>query len=132
MKKTMMVVVALMAMAANAENATHTELKKVFGVVPAPARLFPEEGVEAMWQTLSATQLSDQTALNGKTKELIGLAVASTIPCRYCAYFHQEAAKLNGANEKELREAIAAGGIARFWTTVSFGVGDMPGGMPKA
>ncbi len=57
-------------------------------------------------------------ALSGKTKELIGLAVAAQIPCQYCIAFHTEAAKLNGATDQEIREAVAMAAIVRHWSTV--------------
>ena len=52
-------------------------------------------------------QLIPNTALPSKEKELIGLAVAAQIPCTYCVVFHTEAAKLNGATDDEIREAVA-------------------------
>ena len=42
-------------------------------------------------------QLSDQTALDPRTKELIGLAVAAAIHCNYCSRFHEAASLMNGA-----------------------------------
>jgi AhpD family alkylhydroperoxidase len=53
-----------------------------------------------------------------KEKELIGLAVASQIPCRYCIVFHTEVAKLAGATEAELQEAIAMAALTRAASTV--------------
>jgi AhpD family alkylhydroperoxidase len=45
------------------------------------------------------------------------LAVASQIPCRYCIVFHTEAARLNGATDAEIREAVAMASITRHWST---------------
>jgi AhpD family alkylhydroperoxidase len=63
-------------------------------------------------------QLNPATPLDGKSKELIGLAVASQIPCQYCIVFHTEAAKLNGASDAEIKEAIAMAALTRHWSTV--------------
>ena len=63
-------------------------------------------------------QLNPATPLDGKSKELIGLAVASQIPCTYCIAFHTEAAKLNGATDQEIREAVAMAAITRHWSTI--------------
>lgn len=57
-------------------------------------------------------------ALDAKTKYLIGLAVAAQIPCRYCIYFHTEAAKHAGATNAQIKEAIAAAALTRKWSTV--------------
>jgi AhpD family alkylhydroperoxidase len=53
---------------------------------------------------------------NTKVKELIGLAVAAQISCTYCIYFHTTAAKLNGATDAEIREAVAMATISRHWS----------------
>ena len=45
------------------------------------------------------------TALSGKHKELVGLAVAAQVPCKFCIVAHTEFAKLNGASEAEIKEA---------------------------
>ena len=49
---------------------------------------------------------------------LIGLAVAAQIPCQFCVHFHTEAARLNGATEEEVHEAIAMAALTRHWSTV--------------
>ena len=50
-------------------------------------------------------------AIPQKYKELIGLAVAAHIKCRYCIYFHEQAARAQGASDEELREACFMGGM---------------------
>src|SRR5476651_86004 len=71
---------------------------------------------------MKAFQLNPKTQLSGKTKELIGLAVAAQIPCTYCIYFHTAAAKANGATDEEIREAVAMAAITRHWSTVLNGM----------
>lgn len=58
------------------------------------------------------------TALSGKNKELVGLAVASQVPCKYCIIAHTEFAKLNGATDAEINEAIAMAAFTRQMSTV--------------
>jgi AhpD family alkylhydroperoxidase len=67
-------------------------------------------------------QLNPKTQLNGKTKELIGLAVAAQIPCQYCIYFHTAAAKANGATDEEIKEAVAMAAVVRHWSTLLNGM----------
>ncbi|MBV9218182.1 MAG: carboxymuconolactone decarboxylase family protein [Methylobacteriaceae bacterium] len=67
-------------------------------------------------------QLNPNTRLSGKTKELIGLAVAAQIPCQYCIYFHTVAAKANGATDEEIKEAVAMAAVTRHWSTVLNGM----------
>jgi AhpD family alkylhydroperoxidase len=82
----------------------------------------PEAGIGGAWNEFKSVQLNPKTALSGKTKELIGLAVAAQVPCAYCVYFHTAAAKLNGANDEEIREAVAMAAITRHWSTVLNGM----------
>jgi AhpD family alkylhydroperoxidase len=45
-------------------------------------------------------------ALPEKTKQLIAVAVAHTTQCPYCIRSHTRLAKLHGASEQEIMEAI--------------------------
>lgn len=78
---------------------------------------WPEQGVDAAWQEFQAVMNPDG-ALDGKTKELIGLAVAAQIPCDYCVYFHRKAAEQQGATEEEVKEALASAALVRKWSTM--------------
>jgi AhpD family alkylhydroperoxidase len=57
-------------------------------------------------------------ALDGKTKQLIGLAVAAQIPCGYCVFAHTQAAKAAGATDAQIKEAIATAALVRFNSTM--------------
>jgi AhpD family alkylhydroperoxidase len=103
-------------------RAAYQDIEQTLGLVPSFFRLFPEPGIAGAWASFKAVQLSPDTALNGKMKELIGLAVAAQIPCQYCVYFHTAAAKANGATEQEIREAVAMAAIVRHWSTVLQGM----------
>ena len=94
------------------------ELEQTFGFVPSFALTTTPIGLRAWWTGMRDFQLSDKTALNGKVKELIGLGVASQIPCHYCVLFHTEAARLNGATEQELQESIFMAALTRQGSTI--------------
>jgi len=96
----------------------YKDMELVLGRVPGFMKKFPEAGIAAAWREFKSVQLNPKTPLDGKTKELIGLAVAAQIPCQYCIVFHTEAAKLNGASEQEIKEAIAMSAMTRHWSTV--------------
>jgi AhpD family alkylhydroperoxidase len=104
-------------------KAALNEIQQTFGLVPTFYKMFPEEGVADAWETMKNLQLSPTTAIPPKYKELIGLGVAAQIPCEYCVYFHTGAAKLNGATDREIREAIAEASLERFWSTILNGTG---------
>ena len=99
-------------------QSTYADIEHAFGAVPSFIRVFPAEGVAGAWMEMKSLELNPHTALSGKQKELIGLAVAAQIPCHYCVYFHTAAAKANGATDDEVREAIAMAAVTRHWSTV--------------
>jgi AhpD family alkylhydroperoxidase len=104
-------------------KATYQDIQNTLGLVPSFFKAFPEDGVAAAWDELKSIQLNPKTALSTKQKELIGLAVAAQIPCRYCVYFHtQVSTQLGGATETEVKEAIAMAAITRHWSTVLNGM----------
>jgi AhpD family alkylhydroperoxidase len=118
--------VTLVAQIAKAEDAsaqaTYRDIEQTLGSVPSFFKAFPESGIAGAWAEFKAVQLDPKTKLDGKTKELIGLAVSAQIPCQYCIYFHTAAAKANGASAEEIREAVAMAAIVRHWSTVLNGM----------
>ena len=132
MKTLALALVAALAIPALADNkpaapnpaaATATkEIEKAFGFVPNFVRVFPQYALGAWWETTKTFELNPATALDNKTKELIGIAVAAQIPCEYCIYFHSEAARLNGASEAEIGEAVTMAAATRSGSTVLNGM----------
>jgi AhpD family alkylhydroperoxidase len=125
-KLTKMVTVVLAALAfapavraaeSPAAAAAKADIQKTLGFVPQFFARFPEEALPGAWEEMKTLQLNPHTALPGRTKELIGLGVAAQIPCHYCIYAHTEFAKLNGASEAEIGEAVAMAGLTRHWST---------------
>jgi AhpD family alkylhydroperoxidase len=76
----------------------------------------PQQSVSAAWQEFQAV-FNPNGALDTKTKELIGLAVAAQIPCAYCVYAHTQGAKHAGATDAQIKEAIGAAALVRKWST---------------
>jgi AhpD family alkylhydroperoxidase len=76
----------------------------------------PRAAIDPAWQEWMAV-FNPKGALDGKTKELIGLAVAAQIPCEYCIYAHTVAAKHAGATDDQIKEAIAASALVRKMST---------------
>jgi AhpD family alkylhydroperoxidase len=105
-----------------AAAAAKADIQKTLGFVPQFFARFPEEALPGAWEEMKTLQLNPRTALPGRTKELIGLGVAAQIPCHYCIYAHTEFAKLNGASEAEIGEAVAMAGLTRHWSTFLNGI----------
>jgi AhpD family alkylhydroperoxidase len=105
-----------------AAQATYRDIEQTLGSVPSFFKVFPESAIAGAWAEFKAVQLNPKTKLDGKTKELIGLAVAAQIPCQYCVYFHTAAAKANGASDQEVGETVAMAAVVRHWSTVLNGM----------
>jgi AhpD family alkylhydroperoxidase len=103
-------------------QATYQDIERTLGSVPGFFRQVPEVAIGGAWAEFKGFQLNPKTALSGKTKELIGLAVAAQIPCQYCVYFHTAAAKANGATDEEIKETVAMAAVVRHWSTVLNGM----------
>jgi AhpD family alkylhydroperoxidase len=111
-------VAASLATAAAADNRTVAEIQKTFGFVPDFIKSVPDTLLPGFWAGITGLEMNPATKLDGKTKELIGLAVAAQVPCEYCVYFHTEAARLNGATDEEIKEAIGMAGLTRLGSTI--------------
>ena len=113
---------ATTAFAETPSAAAKTDIQKTLGFVPQFFQRLPEGMLSGTWEEMKTLQLNPTTALDGRSKELIGLAVAAQVPCRYCIVAHTEFAKLNGAGEAELGEAVAMAAITRHWSTFLNGI----------
>lgn len=117
-------VFSMMALEAMSSESAQTQkdIKQTLGIVPSFFKDYPTSGLSGVWQGMKTTELNAQSAIPGKYKELIGLAVASQIPCNFCTYFHsQMATKLNKASKEELQEAIAMSASTRRWSSYLYG-----------
>lgn len=106
------------AKADDAADAAYKDIEATLGQVPDMFKVMPDVGIAGAWAEIKSVQLNPNTALDGKTKELVGLAVAAQVPCQYCVYFHTKAAKLNGATDEEIKETVAMAAIVRHWSTM--------------
>jgi AhpD family alkylhydroperoxidase len=101
-----------------AQNPTLAEVQKTFGFVPDFVKGIPEALLPGFWAGVTGLEMNPMTKLDGKTKELIGLAVAAQVPCEYCVFFHTEAARLDGATDEEIKEAIGMASLTRMGSTI--------------
>ena len=97
-------------------DAIEREMREALGLVPSFFAELPDYLIESEWASFRELQLTEHV-LPGKYKELIGLGVAAATRCRYCAYYHTEVAKLFGATEEEIAEAMAFAKASMGWST---------------
>jgi AhpD family alkylhydroperoxidase len=117
--------IAVLASAAAADpkpSPTLKEIEQTMGFVPSFVRAIPAALLPSWWQTAKDFEMNPNTALDGKTKELIGLAVAAQVPCEYCIVFHTEGARAAGATEQQIQEAVGMAAITRESSTLLNGL----------
>jgi AhpD family alkylhydroperoxidase len=76
----------------------------------------PDSSLELEWRLFKKVQLEEGSIPN-KYRELIGVAISAVTKCRYCALFHTEIAKLNGATEAEIEDAVHYAKSSAGWST---------------
>jgi AhpD family alkylhydroperoxidase len=95
---------------------TRAEMREMLGLVPGFFESLPEALLDSEWESFKLIELNE-TAIPNKYKELIGIAVSGATRCRYCAYFHTEAARLYGATDEEINEASLMAMHTMAWST---------------
>lgn len=101
--------------------AVYAEMEAAMGSVPGFFKLLPDHSLRAEWETMQAVQMAPG-AIPGKYRELIGLAVAAARGCEYCAYYHTQFARVNGATDAEIEDAVHFAKSNVGWSTYLHGM----------
>ena len=99
----------------------YKEIEEMFGLVPIMFKSIPDSSLELEWQLFKRVQF-DEGPIPNKYRELIGVAISAVTKCRYCSLFHTEIAKLNGATEAEIEDAIHYAKSSAGWSTYINGI----------
>jgi AhpD family alkylhydroperoxidase len=97
-------------------DAVEADIRETLGLVPSFFDAVPDSLIESEWTSMKTLELAETTIPN-KYKELIGVAVSGATRCRYCAYFHTEAARLFGATDEEIAEAALVAKHTMGWSS---------------
>jgi AhpD family alkylhydroperoxidase len=97
------------------------EIEQTFGLVPTMFKQVPDETLELEWKLFKRIQL-DEGVVPNKYRELIGLAVSAVTKCRYCLFYHAELAKLHGATDQEINDALHYAKSSVGWSTYISGL----------
>jgi AhpD family alkylhydroperoxidase len=103
-------------------NSVFKDVQQSFGFVPEFMKRFSPEALPGAWLNMRNVEMNPSTAIPSKVKSLIGLAVAAQIPCRYCVIADTEFAKLDGATDREIAEALTTAAMARQYITLVEGL----------
>jgi AhpD family alkylhydroperoxidase len=93
----------------------YQEIEEMLGLVPSFFKAIPDSSLEMEWNLFRRVQFEEGPIPN-KYRELIGLGIAAVTKCRYCAFFHTEAAKLNGATDAEIEDAVHFAKSSAGWS----------------
>ncbi len=93
----------------------YDEITQVFGLVPMMFKALPDTMFELEWKLFRASML-DEGPIPNKFRELIALGVSASNFCKYCAFYHTEVAKLFGATDEEIENAVDIAKVSVGWS----------------
>lgn len=93
----------------------YSEITQMFGLVPQFFQRIPDNTIELEWELMKRVQFQDG-AIPNKYRELIGLGIAAVTKCKYCALFHTEIAKMLGATDAEIEDALHYAKSSAGWS----------------
>ncbi len=99
----------------------YAEIKERFGLVPGVFKVLSDSTLEHEWNIIKNLELND-TLIPGKYKHLAGVAAAAAARCRFCALFCTTMAKLNGASDEEIEEAVHVAKNVSGWSAYLHGL----------
>lgn len=88
----------------------YREIRDLWGEVPVFFDQLPDDVLALEWELIQQVQFDG--VLPGKIRELVGLGIATAMHCRPCAILHTELARVFGASDAEINEAIRYAGAA--------------------
>ncbi len=93
----------------------YKEIEGMFGLVPSFFKEVPDASLELEWKLFKRVQF-DEGPIPNKYRELIGVAISAVTKCKYCALYHTEVAKLNGATDAEIEDAVHYAKSSAGWS----------------
>ena len=94
----------------------YKEIESTWGTVPTTLKTIPDVSLEYEWQLMKLVHMEPGPIPN-KYRALMGLAMAVANRCRYCTFFHTEMAKLNGATDAEIEDAMHIAKSSAGWSS---------------
>jgi AhpD family alkylhydroperoxidase len=94
----------------------YKEMEGMLGLVPNMFKTIPDSSLGLEWELFKRVQFEEGPIPN-KYRELIGVAISAVSKCHYCSFFHTEIAKLNGATDAEIEDAVHFAKSSAGWST---------------
>ena len=93
----------------------YKDIEAKMGIVPTFFKHLPDNSLQLEWELMQRVQM-DEGPIPNKYRELMGLAIAASTRCRYCTYFHTQMARLNGASDAEIEDAVHYAKSSAGWS----------------
>lgn len=88
-------------------HVVENEIRETLGIVPSFFNAMPDETLDLEWTLFRRFEMQEEgMAIPAKFRQLMGVAVHSETKCEYCTLFHTELAKLLGATDEDVQEAV--------------------------
>ena len=94
----------------------YADMKATIGIVPTFFKSIPDSTLGLEWELMKRVQMAPGPVPN-KYRELIGIGIAAATKCHYCIYFHTEFARMNGATDAEIEDALHYAKSSTGWST---------------
>jgi AhpD family alkylhydroperoxidase len=93
----------------------YQDIEQKLGIVPTFFKHLPDSSLQLEWELMQRVQM-DEGPIPNKYRELMGLAIAASTRCRYCTFFHTQMARLNGASDAEIEDAVHYAKSSAGWS----------------
>ncbi len=94
----------------------YDEIEETLGLVPTVLKELPDSTLELEWQLYKKVQFEEGPIPN-KYRELIGVAVSAVTKSEASTFYHTEMAKLHGATQEEIEDAVHFAKSSIGWGT---------------
>jgi len=94
----------------------YKQMQDALGLVPSFFKTLPDSTLELEWTLFNRVQ-NEPGPIPNKYRELIGVGLSAVTKCRYCAVFHTEMARVAGATDAEIEDAVHYAKSSAGWST---------------
>lgn len=99
----------------------YRDMEEVFGLVPGFFKRVPDRRLATEWLVVKR-ELFGEGPIPIKYRHLIGVGLGAALRCRFTVFFHTELAKLCGATDEEIEDAISYAKSNMSWSAYITGL----------
>lgn len=99
----------------------YRDIQETLGLIPGMFKVVPDSTLETEWHLFKEVEW-DKGDIPNKYRELMGLAAASVRGCPYTTALHTEMARVFGATDAEIEEAVHIAKLSAGWSAYLTGL----------